>query len=111
MPSREMANILGLLTICPSDNQFGVTPAGYRALRKTMQIRKFDMMPGLTYRYFYVSSQKAAPDKYYWMEVRVELGRDATKERVDIPKELHANLLWMARLENMADAQHLVINK
>ena len=69
------------------------------------------MMPGLKYRYFYVGSQKAAPDEHYWMEVRVELGCDATKERVDIPKELHANLLWMARLENMADAGHLVISK
>ena len=91
--------------------QFGVTLTGYRALKKAMQIRKFDMMPGLKYRYFYVGSQKAAPDEHYWMEVRVELGRDATKERVDIPKELHANLLWMARLENMADAGHLVITK
>ncbi len=90
--------------------QFGITLAGYRALNKAMQIRKFDMMPGLKYRYFYRSSQKAAPDDHYWMEVRVELGRDATNERIDIPKELHANLLWMARLENMDDAEHLVIN-
>ena len=90
--------------------QFGITPPGYRALRKAMQIRKFDMMPGLKYRYFYVSSQKVAPEEYYWMEVRVELGRDATKERIDIPKELHANLLWMARLKNVADAHHLVID-
>jgi len=91
--------------------QFGVTLAGYRALKKAMQIRKFDMMPGLKYRYFYAGSQQAAPDEYYWMEVRIELGRNATKERVNVPKELHANLLWMHRLENLAEAAHLEIER
>ena len=89
--------------------QFGVKKLGYLALKRALQVRTFDMMPGLAYRYFYAGSQKAAPDERYWMEVRVELARDATKVRLDIPRELHANLLWMQRLDNLAEAAHLEI--
>jgi hypothetical protein len=87
--------------------KFGVSRAGYRAIRKAMQLRPFDMMPGLKYRHFYAGSQKTAHAEKYWMEVRTELGRDATKERIDIPKDLHANLLWFQRLQNLDDAAYL----
>ena len=43
------------------------------------------------------------------MDVRVELDRDATKEKLTIPQDLHANLLWFARLENMSEAEYLEI--
>lgn len=92
--------------------QFGVSKQGFRVLRKSMQIRPFDMMPGLQYRYFYVGSQRAEiGTENYWMEVRIELERDATKERIEIPKDLHANLLWFDRLENVDDAAYLELNK
>ena len=89
--------------------QFGVSQAGYRAIKKTMQIRRFDMMPGLKYRYFYTGSQRTARSEQYWMDVRTELGSDVVKERIDIPKDLHANLLWFQRLQNVADAGYLEI--
>lgn len=90
--------------------QFGVSKESNRILRKATQLRPFDMMPGLQYRYFYVGSQRAAiGTENYWMEVRIELGRDATKVRIDIPMDLHANLLWLNRLENIADAEYLEI--
>ncbi|HTH37070.1 MAG TPA: hypothetical protein VL572_03850 [Pyrinomonadaceae bacterium] len=89
--------------------QFGVSKIGYRALRQAMQVRPFDMMSGRKYRYFYFGSQKTAGTEKYWMEVRVELDKDATKDRIDIPKDLHANLLWLARLENLSDAAYLEI--
>src|SRR5215204_7162431 len=66
--------------------QFGVSKIGYRSLRQAMQLRPFDMMPGRKYRYFYFGSQRTAGTEKYWMEVRVELDRDATKDRIDIPK-------------------------
>jgi len=44
------------------------------------------------------------------MEVRIELERDATKERIDIPKDLHANLLWFNRLENIEEAAYLELS-
>ncbi len=91
--------------------QFGVSKDGYRAIRKAMQIRSFDMMPERQYRYFYVSSQRAIiGTENYWMEVRIELEHDATKERIEIPQDLHANLLWFNRLENIEDAAYLELS-
>src|SRR4051812_22630587 len=84
--------------------QFGVSRSGYRTIRKAMQVRPFDMLPGLKYRYFYNGSHKAGVAESYSMTLRVELGRDATSVQVGIPKDLHANLLWFQRLQNVDDA-------
>ena len=90
--------------------QFGISKEGYRVIRKAMQLRPFDLMPGLQYRYFYIGSQRAAiGTEDYRMDVRIELNRDAAQERIDIPKDLHANLLWFNRLENIGDAEYLEI--
>jgi len=89
--------------------QFGVSRAGYKAIRKAMQFRPFDTMPGPKYRCFYSGSYKTVGPEAYRMEVRVELLRDAAKEQIDIPKDLHANLLWFQRLANIEDAAYLEI--
>jgi len=89
--------------------QFGVSRAGYRVLKRVLQARPFDQMPGLKYRYFYSGSQKIALTEHYSMQVRIELYQDATQGQFDIPKDLHANLLWFRRLENIEDATYLEI--
>jgi hypothetical protein len=89
--------------------QFGISRPGYLALKKTRQLRPFDLMPGLKYRYFYASSQRKLGDDEFSMNVRIELDRDATSKELAIPKDLHANLLWFSRLENIADAEYLEI--
>lgn len=89
--------------------QFGVSLSGYKALKRTMQLRPFDMMPGRKYRFFYVGSNKGSDENQFSMEVQIELDRDATKDRLLIPQDLHANLLWFARLENISDAKYLEI--
>ena len=101
----------GVIAAVESDKerrfQFGLSLQGYRALKRVLQDRPFDLMPGLKYRYFYSGSQKSAPDEKYKMTVRIELDRDAKKKDFDIPKDLHANLLWFQRLDSLADAEHL----
>ena len=87
--------------------QFGISQAGYRAFRRSLQSRPLDMMPGLKYRYFYDCSYKSGETEPHIMEVRAEVGKDATKERVATPKDLHANLLWFRQLENLEDAAYL----
>jgi len=44
------------------------------------------------------------------MFVRIELGRDGTTKEFEIPKDLHANLLWFSQLENSDDAKYLEID-
>lgn len=89
--------------------RFGLSLQGYRSLRRVLQDRPFDLMPGLNYRYFYSRSQKCAPEEKYKMTVRIELDRDAKQKDFDIPKDLHANLLWFQRLDSLASGEHLEI--
>jgi hypothetical protein len=91
--------------------QFALSLQGYRALRKVMQDRPFDLMPGLRYRYFYAGSSKRSPAERYTMSVRIQLERDARQKEFDIPKDLHANLLWFTLLESLEAAEHLEIGK
>lgn len=41
------------------------------------------------------------------MNVRIELNKDATKAEIEIPKTLHANLLWFDRLKSFDEALYL----
>jgi len=43
------------------------------------------------------------------MTVRIEQGRDATTMEFEIPKELHANLLWFSQLKDADEARYLEI--
>ena len=79
--------------------QFGLSLLGFRALRCVLQDRPFDMMPGLKYLYFYAGSSKRSSEERYAMSVRIELDNDAKQKDFDIPKDLHANLLWFQRLD------------
>jgi hypothetical protein len=90
--------------------QFGISRNGYLAIRRAMQSRPFDMMPGRKYRYFYSQSQKRFATESYSMNFRIELDRDATTEQIPIPKDLHANLLWFRLLKDLADAAYLEVN-
>lgn len=87
--------------------QFGVLRSAYLSLKKVLQLRPFDMMPGIKYRYFYMGSCKSFGNKQYIMTVRVEQNLDATSEQIEIPQELHANLLWFDRLTSFDDAIYL----
>lgn len=91
--------------------QFGVSRKSYLILRRIFETRTFDMMPGLKYRYFYGGSSHALDSSSASMFVRVELGRDATTKEFDIPKDLHANLLWFAQLPSPENASYLEIHE
>ena len=41
------------------------------------------------------------------MNVRIELNQDSTKKEIEIPKDLHANLLWFDRLKSFDEALYL----
>lgn len=68
------------------------------------------MMSGLKYRYFYAGSSHRLDSWTASMFVRIELGRDGTTKEFEIPKDLHANLLWFSQLENSDDAKYLEID-
>src|SRR6266404_2328403 len=73
--------------------QFGVSLDGYRALRKILQLRPFDSMPGVKHKHFFARSYGKIPGSlHYKTDVRVEQGRDGEQIEVHVPKDLLANL-------------------
>jgi hypothetical protein len=88
--------------------QFGISANGYRALRKILQLRPFDTMPGIKQRYFFAGSYGRIPNSSeFRTDVRVEQNREGKKVEVRIPKDLLSNLVWFAAITDFGEAAHL----
>ncbi|MGB8352614.1 MAG: hypothetical protein WCD79_01870 [Chthoniobacteraceae bacterium] len=88
--------------------EFGCTLDCYRALKRILQMRPFDKMPGVAYRYFFVpTSKRVAERRTVEVEFRIEQGKDAKRFPVEIPETLAANLEWFHALQDFSEASHL----
>jgi len=88
--------------------QFGVSQAGYRALGKILQLRPFDIMPGVKHRYYFAGSYGRIPDSSdFKTYVRVEQGKDGKQVDVRVPKDLLANLRWFSEIKDFSEVAHL----
>src|SRR3954469_18442189 len=56
--------------------RFGVSREGYLALKRALQLRAFDQMPGVQCRFFFVPAVRRLEGKRFMMTVRVEQGRN-----------------------------------
>lgn len=87
--------------------QYGISNESYIALKKIFQLRPFSNIPGLKQRYFFVPSCARIDDAYVSMKVRIEQEKQGKQIEVKAPKDLVANLMWFARLEDWNEAKHL----
>ncbi|CAN5413437.1 hypothetical protein BH10ACI1_BH10ACI1_09050 [soil metagenome] len=88
--------------------EFGVSRRSYLLLKCILQIRPFDMMPGIKYRYFFAGSYHKNTDDFdCGMEIGVEQDKNAKNVDVRVPKDLLANLIWCSQLKNFDEAAHL----
>ncbi len=88
--------------------QFGVSQAGYRAIRKVLQLHPFDSMPGLKHRYYFAQAYwKLADSSDCGMKVRVEQDRNGKEVDARVPKDLLSNLRWFAEIKDFSEAAHL----
>jgi hypothetical protein len=80
MPSRRASITFGLVQLERLGEQrrfrFGVSRDGYLALKRALQLRPFDQMPGSAVRYFFVPAVRRLEAERVMMTVRVEQGRD-----------------------------------
>lgn len=94
----------------PRSLEFGVSQAGYYALRRILNLRPFDSMPGVRYRFFFTGGYgkvlSAGTDPFE-MHMRVEQGCRAEGLTVQGPKDLLANLLWFMQLKSPDETVHL----
>jgi len=88
--------------------QFGISSDGYRALRKILQLRPFDTIPGVKQRYFFAGSCGKIPGSpEFKTDVRVEQNREGKNIEVRVPKDLLSNLVWFAAIKDFGEASHL----
>jgi len=88
--------------------QFGISSDGYRALRKILQLRPFDTMPGVKQKYFFAGSYGRIPSSSeFRTDVRVEQSREGKNLEVRVPKDLLSNLVWFATIKDFGEAAHL----
>ena len=81
--------------------RFGVDRKGYLALKRVLQLRPFDQIPGIKYRYFYDhSALRLDTNDYTIIRVRVEQGRDGKLLESEAPRSLDANLRWFSQLKD-----------
>jgi len=93
----------------PAVFEFGIDPAGYKALRNVLQSRPFAETPGVPHKYFFARScsKKGIDSNLCTFGVRIEGGRGAKTFDFDGPMSLAANLLWFADLETPQEASAL----
>ncbi len=88
--------------------EFGVTYNSYLLLKRILQIRPFDMMPGIKYRYFFAGGcRRNADDSDCIMDIRIEQDKNAKQVNMSVPKDLLANLIWFSQLKSFEEASHL----
>lgn len=89
--------------------ELGISHASYLGLRRVLQTRPFDQMPGVSQRYFFVPSYSrndADPDRCS-SAIRIEQGRNGEDMMFELPQQLIANLLWFYEMETLEPASHL----
>jgi hypothetical protein len=93
--------------------RFGVTRKGYVTLKKVLQLRPFDMMPGLSHRYYYAGGTFRLVNTETLeladceIAIRVEQGKNGKTISLQSPKELMQNLNWVKQLKDFSETAHL----
>ena len=90
--------------------QFGITRAGYLALRRVLDSRPFDSMPGQSARAFFVPSYTFTEpgEEQTTLTVRLEQGKVGKQFEFIAPLGLVENLKWFQELKRAEDASYLL---
>ena len=97
------------VTLSSETRQFeiGLNRDAYDAIKRILQTRPFDQMPGVTYRYFFVPSVRRLDNGMIEADFRIERSKTARQFRFEVPETLAAHLMWFLKLEDFTAASHL----
>jgi hypothetical protein len=87
--------------------RFAVSVEGQAVLRRILNTRPFDAMPGLTYRYYYAAQGGRGVPMTHLLYVRVEQGRQARTIEFEAPADLVGVLDWFRGLPDFEAATAL----
>ena len=89
--------------------EFGIPVEDYKALRRILQTRPFDQLPGLRYRYFITGSIGVCGEHRGTVDIRIEQGHNGRQIEFEMPLMLARNLHWFATLRDFGAASHLSV--
>jgi hypothetical protein len=114
---KENEQHIGVITIeingVTKKFRFGVTQKGYLTLKKVLQLRPFDMMPGLKHHYFFAGGSFRLVNIETLelgdceITIRVEQGKNGKEVSIPATKELMQNLNWAKQMKDFSEAAHL----
>ncbi len=88
--------------------EFGVVPKAYQALKRILNMRPFDKMPGLEYHYFFVPSVQQLDGQFHSLtQIRIEQEDLGKQFDVEASEELVSNLMWFFQMKSFDEASHL----
>jgi hypothetical protein len=96
---------------------FGVSKQAYLTLKKVLQLRPFDMMPGLKHHYFFAGGSfrliniETLEVGGCEITIRVEQGKNGKEISVAAPKGLMQNLNWAKQIKDFNETSHLTVIK
>lgn len=92
--------------------RFGVTQNGYKAIRKILQSRLLDTMPGLKYQHFWDGSMsRETESKKIQLRIRCEVEGNGKTFYFEVPQDLASNLRWFNELKSLDEAKHLKLER
>lgn len=90
--------------------RFSVTQNGYKTIRKILQSRVLDNMPGLKYKYFWDGSiSRETESKKIQLGIRCEIEGDGKTFYIEVPQDLASNLRWFKDIKSLDEAMHLKV--
>lgn len=93
--------------------RFGVSRQSYLTLKKILQLRPFDLMPGLKHNYFFAGGSFRLVNVETLelgnceITIRVEQNKNGKEITIPAPKELMQNLNWAKQMKDFNEATHL----
>jgi hypothetical protein len=89
--------------------EFGIDKEAYQVVKRILNLRPFEQLPGIKYRYFFsakVGRQSTDPLKTH-CAIRIEQDKKGKEFVVDAPEALIANLIWFFRVKDFKELAHL----
>jgi len=89
--------------------RFGITLAGYYAFQHMYNLRPFDAMPGVVYRYFLTYNGGRTLEGQVAMRICIMQGNRRKNFNIAAPEDLIKSLVWIARQESLAELEYIEI--
>jgi len=91
--------------------KFGVSLKSYKSLKRILQSRPLDSMPGLKYQYFWSGSMSNKTERSIDLGIRCETNGTGKLFDYTVTHELASNLKWFTELSSLAEASHLKVSE